>query len=541
VNRNHACRAAVRCCVGFLILVSCGWAQESSSPRHTGVPQDWSEHHIVFSLQGLLEHPDLILREPRIRNQVMQRYRSAGSQSAGAANRSSNLGTTFQNHRDWNVSLVRGHIAADMYPAKFSFDPGAAPSCANDYVVFGLNVAGATGGQANLVAFNNLYSGTGGMCGAAPTVLFAYNVTTVKGGKVLLSPVISLDGTKIAFVESVGTSTIFHVLTWTPGQGTIAKAAAPTTMTSLTVSSTATSTTSSPWIDYSTDTAYMGVDGGVMYKVSGVFNGTPALAAPFPVTVSGGHHLSPPVLDNRLNVLMVGSANGNLYQVATTTGALNVLGIGNHSGTTPGILAAPIIDVTNGTTFVVSANDGTSAVLVEVDTSTLGLLADARIGLGSAGGLALSIQQPAFSNDYYNDPSSGVIRLCGTGAADTTPYQYAFGFTGRTMNTVPVFSQQLLTSTTATCSGWTEFYNPNVNGGTDFFFFGLTQDCSGLGTSGCVVARTTDIAPLVTAPVTGGPSGIVIDNYSTAGQASSIYLTAEGVNTAYKFTQSGLQ
>src|SRR5579862_5868660 len=147
VNRNHACGAAARCCVGLLILVSCVWAQESSSPRHTGVPQDWSEHHVVFSLQGLLQHPELMLREPRVRNQVMQRYRSADPHFAGGANRNSNLGT-FQNHRDWNVSLVRGHIAPDMYPAKFSFDPGAAPSCANDYVVFGVNVAGATGGQA---------------------------------------------------------------------------------------------------------------------------------------------------------------------------------------------------------------------------------------------------------------------------------------------------------------------------------------------------------------------------------------------------------
>jgi hypothetical protein len=44
-----------------------------------------------------------------------------------------------------------------------------------------------------------------------------------------------------------------------------------------------------------------------------------------------------------------------------------------------------------------------------------------------------------------------------------------------------------------------------------------------------------------TAAVAGGPSGIVVDNYSTAAQASSIYLTAEGQQTAYKFTQNGLQ
>jgi len=43
------------------------------------------------------------------------------------------------------------------------------------------------------------------------------------------------------------------------------------------------------------------------------------------------------------------------------------------------------------------------------------------------------------------------------------------------------------------------------------------------------------------ATVTGGPSGTVVDNYSTDAQASSIYLTPLGVNKAYKFTQNGLQ
>jgi hypothetical protein len=33
------------------------------------------------------------------------------------------------------------------------------------------------------------------------------------------------------------------------------------------------------------------------------------------------------------------------------------------------------------------------------------------------------------------------------------PYQYAFGFTGITMNTAPVSSSQLLTSATAECTG----------------------------------------------------------------------------------------
>ena len=104
-----------------------------------------------------------------------------------------------------------------------------------------------------------------------------------------------------------------------------------------------------------------------------------------------------------------------------------------------------------------------------------------------------------------------------------------------------MFSQQLLPTTGAVCTNWTEFFNPNVGGGTDFFFFGLTQDCTGVGTSGCVVAATTEGSPLTTADVAGGPSGIVIDNYSLAGQASSIYLSSETGSNGYKFTQNGLQ
>jgi len=114
-------------------------------------------------------------------------------------------------------------------------------------------------------------------------------------------------------------------------------------------------------------------------------------------------------------------------------------------------VAPPIVDVTNGTTFVVNpdGNSGTSAVLEEVDTASLDVLATGLIGLGASGGTKLKIYQPAFSNDYYNDPSTGIVSVCGTGAADTTPWQYVFGFSGRTMNTPFSFSQQLLTSTAA--------------------------------------------------------------------------------------------
>jgi len=544
VKSEHRYGVIAALCVGFLFLASGLWAQEATVPRHVGYPQDWSSNSLVFSLDGLAKYPDLIDRESRVRHQLMQRFqmREPGSFSGVVAGAKSHSKLSPQ--VTWPIALTRGKVAANMFPAKFSFDPGAAPSCQNDFVVFGLDVGGKTGGQANLIGINNLYSGTNGFCGAAPTVLFAYNVTTATGGIVTTSPVISEDGTEIAFVESVSGATpsaIFHVLTWAPTSNTITTAAAPT-MVSVTFSSTNPSTTSSPWVDYASDTAYVADDGGNVYQITGVFKGPLAVSGPpWPVPVSGGR-LSPTVLDNRLQKLVVAARTGNLYTIDITTATISgTLPIGKSGS----ITAPPIVDVTNGTTFIVSSTDGTSAVLVEADTATLTSppLAKARIGLGAGtgGGATLTIPQPALSNGYYNNPATGVIRLCGTGASDTTPWQYAFAFTGQTMNITPVFSQQIVNAA-ATCTNWTEFFNPHIGTiGTDFFFFGLNQNC--VGTSGCVVAATTLAAPLTITAVAGGPSGIVIDNYGTDPQEANIYLTAEGagVSTAYKFSQNGLQ
>ena len=531
--------------VALLAVVPTMYAQEAAAPRHTGVPQDWSEGHIVFSRDTLALYPNLMDREPRVLHQVMQRWQpphlgvfhGAQPQPTAAGNSGS--------HRDWNVDPLGGKVAPFRYGAKFSFDPNAPPSCTNDYVVFGLSTP-STGSQANLVAFNNLYSGTSptGLCGTAPTLRFAYNITTVPGGKITTSPILSLDGMKIGFVESVpgaSATAVFHVVTWVGGQGGIGAAVPPPTMISVPFSVGANDSASSPWIDYSADIVYVGSDNGLVYKITGVFHGMPTLSgSPWPVH-AGTLHLTSPVLDSARGELMVGSADGHLYGIDTARGLLlSTLPVG--AGASSGIVAPPIVDVTNGTTFVVSANDGLSAVLVEFDTAGAFEISRAQIGLGAHSGTALNIHSPAVSNDYFNDPSTGVIRVCGTGALDVTPWQYAFKFTGPSMITTPSFKQQLLTSTAARCAGFTEFFNQNLGiTGTDYFFFGLTKDCTGLGTGGCV-AEFTDAAPsaIVTMPVTGGPSGIIVDNYSLDSQASSIYFTAEGVNIAYKFTQNGL-
>jgi hypothetical protein len=540
----------------LLAVVSTLCAQETVVPRHRGFPQDWSQHQVWFSRDGLLQHPELLDREPRVLHQAMQRWQapntnvSLGAASMTTATKNATPEPKSAGGRDWSVSLGRSHVSANMYPAKYTFNIGAPPDCNRDFAVFGLTIAG-TATQANLVGFNNLYSGpaTGpSLCNlTAPTVIFAYNITTVAGGKIVTSPFLSPDGTKIAFVESVaGTEAIFHVLTWTAGQGAIAAPANPgAAMTSVVFSTTSSDTISSPWMDYNSDIAYIGSDNGFVYKITGVFLGTPTLVSGngWPAR-AGTARLTSPVLDSQLNFLMAGSGDGNLYQINTTNPA-NVLSlaVGKKGRPYSAIVAAPAVDVTNGTTFVVDANDGTSAVLVQVDTASLTQIAKARIGAGgtaAAAGTAMFLYGPAADDAYFTSPASGNIRLCGTDPATTTPWQYAFAFTGSLMNTTSSFSQQLPGSTATRCTGWIEFFNPNIAGGTDFFFFGLTQDCTGAGTSGCVVERLSDTS-LLTANLNGGPTGIIVDNDSNAAQASSIYMTAVKFNAGYKFTQNGLQ
>jgi hypothetical protein len=108
-----------------------------------------------------------------------------------------------------------------QYPAKWQTDPTRPPSCTTDYVIFALNVPGVTGGQPSIVGLNKLYSSpNNSLCNAQqPNFLFSYNTNTTSAaaqGHILTSPVLSLDGKKVAFIETstvAGQRTsVLHVL-----------------------------------------------------------------------------------------------------------------------------------------------------------------------------------------------------------------------------------------------------------------------------------------------------------------------------------------
>jgi hypothetical protein len=550
-----------------LMLVSGLTAQIPETRPRIGIPQDWSHHHVRFSSAALRAHPELA-RDPRA---AMQLYRDSFRQAYAAFHNSlspasSIFSTVSEPHRDWSVSLGSGRIAPDNYPAKWQADPTALPSCTTDYVVMALNVAGVSGatGQPSIVGLNNLYAGGANpLCtnpSNQPSFLFSYNTTTLPAaaqGRILTSPVLSIDGTKVAFIETstvAGQHTsVLHVLN-IPAAGAVQFTYQPVVappggaMSSKTLAAFS-NTRSSPFLDYNTDTIYVGLDDGKVYKITGVFNGTPTVAgAPWPVVAHLNSFLSSPLVDPVTGQLFVGAGNGVLYtfNINSPPAAATAIQVGKAGGTNPGILDTPILDATGGSLFAVTSNAANipGAAVVQVsETSPFPILANAPIGLGSSGGTSVNLYNGDFDNSYFTNPNLtlGHMLVCGTGPADTSPYRYLLGFNASGV-IQPGSMAQLSTSTAARCGPVTDYFNPNINGGTDFFFWSVTRNCPGFGNNGCVMALANG-ATLTSAQEIGGASGILIDNdYVTKTGGSSIYFSTEGVPlNAVKLTQQGLQ
>ncbi len=99
-----------------------------------------------------------------------------------------------------------------MYPlAKFSFDINANPDCVKDFVAFTTSLVGSSSSP-SIVAFNQLYNGTtggAGFCGSGGPQVIGPTTPTRRETPLerrLLPPHLSMDGSKLAFVEDSNTS-----------------------------------------------------------------------------------------------------------------------------------------------------------------------------------------------------------------------------------------------------------------------------------------------------------------------------------------------
>jgi hypothetical protein len=368
----------------------------------------------------------------------------------------------------------------------------------------------------------------------------------------------------------------FHVLTFSKAGGigtqTPATPAVPAAGSdvALVYSATSTNTNSSPLVIYTPnplqpnpdpnlwDVVYVGTDDGWLYKITGVFNGNPAIAgAPWPIKVSTAMLTSPGIA---LNVapesVVVGDANGVLFAVDASAGKVVAshqigAGAGVFGG---GLVDGPIVDEINSLVFVFTANSSNNvgAVVVETDAN-LNELARVSVGLGSKGATsaanAVNLHAGAFDNNYINfSPNVGLpagsLYVCGTASNSTIPalYQVPFNGAATPVLTVPGAPLALATTPATECSPISEIpvTNPTTSATYDNVLLSVTQGCavSGIGPSGCILDfNVTNGLPAAPASVTaeaGGTSGITVDNgFSSLSVALlRVYFSTLGTSTS---------
>jgi hypothetical protein len=452
---------------------------------------------------------------------------------------------------------------------------------------FTWNAAALTGGadgKASIAAFNNLYPGC---TGTVPSLRWAYNTADAATTQsVDTSVVLSSDGTQAAFVQATATGAAqLVVLKWHALDGTIilpynlSTSTAPASYrvctapcrTSITFSGSNTNVDiSSPFYDYANDVIYVGDNGGVLHKFTGVFNGTPAeVTSGWPITVASGSILTGPVFDYSSKNIFVGDSNGYLYYVRETgstkgtcgTGSPPCLGTPNldvSNGSGRKLVDPPMVDSTTGRVFAFTSCSGTTgtcgdgtnrpAQAVQADTS-LANVVRVDIGLSNSSD-TFNVRAGDFDDPYYTN-GTGHMYVCGNPYQSDTRKLYQLTVTSGVLQNPAHANTITLSDTTASeCSPATEIYNTSTS--TDWIFVSVPNtvsygNCTTAGT-GCIRSFNVTTAsnwPSVAVgslAVNSGTSGIIVDsNQSTSGLTTpNVYFSDLSGGLARQATQSGL-
>ncbi|HEX8815255.1 MAG TPA: hypothetical protein VF753_07130 [Terriglobales bacterium] len=587
-----AAMAVVPAALLFSVVFSAAKLSSQDAQPRIGFPVDWSSRHVIYAGVGSVDQRVAAMRDPRFyfnwlrQVQAMNNARRVYSRGPGELPIPINRRRKFR--VDWAMPLGSGGLAVGESPAKYSFNLDTY-SCANDFAVYTLAVT-PSATQANIIAFNNLYTGTSSSsCPNSPpqtppttnytqpTVMWSYRAGT---GASWLSPALSLDGTKIAFVEDPeGAAPSFDVLTWVKGQGTSATAPvtpgsggsaltrlAYTTSGTGACKSSASNSNSSPYIDYGSNTAYIGADNGILYRISNVFSGTPAVE--YCITVKSGALLTSPVYDEVSNQVFV-SDGYSVYAYTPgassfTAGGSMVVASSSSTNKDP-IVLSPVVDTLDGFVYVFSATDSTNKFSVAAQLN-LALTSQATADIGPEQ-TSQFILDGDFDNDYYYyDVKSGLGTLyaCGTQTANAAaPALYSLTFTPGTgiLSSTTAMSDNVningSSNPNGTCSALLDFYD----GTNDRLFVGTGN--YGATTGANLVTEWSTNSRITSSTATpqntasgywGGTTAFTVDNVTPAPQTTSIYFGTlqpppTGTTTpcgasqycAVKLTQAGLQ
>jgi hypothetical protein len=344
-----------------------------------------------------------------------------------------------------------------------------------------------------------------------PSVYWAYNT----GGQVLTSPLISLDGSQVAFVQTdTGQVGTLVLIKWAASTGTVANPATPTTvlpaaylgctapcMTTVILHDGSNlitdDTTSSVFYDYSHDIGWVGGARGWLHKITGVFKGVPTEvhSGGFPVQVNTGNALSSPVYDAASQNVFVGDYGGFLYSVDSTNPSTVIQSGELDFGT--GIVEGPIVDSTNGLVYVFASSDGTSNCTGPSACSAVFQLTTAFLsgdqGHKSVAGTSLasgSTPNPlyigAFDSSYFNSGNAtGNLYVCGNTGTNPTVFQIPItaGIPAATgTNFVTLVSAGL----TSACSPVADVPNPSTLSERIFVSAQNNGTATACGSGGCI-------------------------------------------------------
>ncbi len=325
--------------------------------------------------------------------------------------------------------------------------------------------AGTNGAQANIVAFNQLYSGTAPVpfCGPThnftePEFIFSYASGV---GPVATSPNISLNGTEILYVENdPNIGAILHVLTYASGSTEYGAACGasnngttqPTCATSpvipgstadsmatdfmlplgsvpgnvkggvATAAAGAADSVSSPFTNYFTDTTYVGDNNGNLYAITPTYFATPAYkGGNFPVSL-----IAAPASATVTGVTATAGTPGVVtITVNNTLAALQSVVISGVVANVPNACTQADVDAINGAQIVFTATGGTAITTdVNIPSATTGggctVPTNAIATPGTAVLSAPTVDVGGTGNVFVGDASGNLYMLTSAGVEKTT-------------------------------------------------------------------------------------------------------------------------
>lgn len=516
---------------------------QAARPYEHGMPTDWTHHAVIYSQPVTAEQVASAANDPRYWQQWirhnMVRHLGVEPQVAQRESRPAipYRGAVPQNDGGfWSEDMGTGAtVGAGNFPAKYSFSITTA-NCASaakpDFVVFNTGLL-ASATQASIIAYDNIYSGCAGFT-TDPSTYWAYDTRVAGvGARVRTSPVLSLDGSQIAFVQTNNTNAALVLLKWAANNGTLGTPAVPTNVTVAANYPTCTAPcmfainlttgggtqtndiTSSVYYDYSSDTAWVGDSAGLLHKFTPFFKGTPTeiRTAPWPVQANStaASALSSPVYDFVSGNIFVGDAGGYVSRVNNATGA-SATSARIDFGTN-GIVSYPDLDVTAQQIYAFVSRDNTTACaagapcagVFQFSTTFTAGSSGIETRVGTSRAAPNPLYAGAFDQQYYTSGNStGNLYVCGNTGANPTVFQIPV--TAGVMQVIPNSLGTVTTNgSTAACSPVTDIANPNLTGGAEERIF-LSPRNNGrpalCGAGGCLISfidspwqKSTSYAP----------------------------------------------